>query len=234
MKLHISAFSQDTSIQCRASIDTAIVDEYAAAMVEGATFPAIVAFGTAKQAFIGDGWHRYLAACRAPKVLHIETDLRPGGRAEALRFALSANAAHGHRRTNRDKRRCVEIAVREFPELSSHAIADLCAVGDDLVNSIRSNQVSENDTSTRTGRDGKQYPATRRSAGEIRLESEIDAEIAARGGTGAGGERPDNGPSRVGLRYAEIAISQLQNIPRNDAERDEALDRVAQWIEENR
>ena len=75
-----------------------------------------------------------------------------------MKFALAANAAHGHRRTNADKRRCVEIALREFPTLSSRAIAEMCGVGDDLVFSAK-RQVPENGTSTVTGTDGKQYPA---------------------------------------------------------------------------
>ena len=85
--------------------------------------------------------------------------MRPGGRIDALKFALGANAIHGQRRTNQDKRRCVEIALREFANLSSRAIAEMCGVSDPFVNQIR--QVQTVSTSQRTGSDGKQYPATR-------------------------------------------------------------------------
>ena len=60
--------------------------------------------------------------------LDIPAELRKGGRVDALKYALGANAIHGQRRSNLDKRRCVEIAVKEFAGLSSRAIAELCGV----------------------------------------------------------------------------------------------------------
>lgn len=48
----------------------------------------------------------------------------------------------------------------QFPSLSSRAVAELCGVGVDMVLARRP-KVSENDTSTVTGADGKQYPARR-------------------------------------------------------------------------
>lgn len=84
-----------------------------------------------------------------------------GGRVEALKWALGANAAHGHRRSNADKRRAVEIALREFPKILSNALAKMCGVHDGLVASVRGIQVPESGTSTVTGADGKQYPTRR-------------------------------------------------------------------------
>ena len=86
--------------------------------------------------------------------------MRKGGRVDALKYALGANAVHGQRRSNADKRRCVEIAVKEFGGLSSRAIAELCGVSNHFVDSIRPVEVGTVPTS-RTGADGKQYPATR-------------------------------------------------------------------------
>ncbi len=55
------------------------------------------------------------------------------------------------------------IALKEFPKLSSRAIAEMCGVGDQLVRTICGNdQVRDSRTSTVTGQDGKQYPSTRR------------------------------------------------------------------------
>ena len=66
------------------------------------------------------------------------------------------------RRSNADKRRCVEIALNEFGVLSSRAIAELCGVGADMVITHRPH-LSESDTSPKvTGSDGKSYPATRK------------------------------------------------------------------------
>lgn len=57
-----------------------------------------------------------------------------------------------------DKRPAVEIALREFPKLSSRAIAELCGVSYALVQDAKP-QVTDSVTSTVTGADGKQYPA---------------------------------------------------------------------------
>lgn len=62
---------------------------------------------------------------------------------------------------NADKRRCVEIALREFPKLSSRAVAKMCGVSDPFVSGMRPDQVLTVSTSERTGQDGKQYPARR-------------------------------------------------------------------------
>lgn len=93
--------------------------------------------------------------------MDIPAEVRNGGRVEALKHALGANAIHGQRRTNADKRRCVEIAVTEFDGLSSRAIADLCGVSADFVCRVR--PMSSDDNATRTTSDGRQYPAKRKS-----------------------------------------------------------------------
>lgn len=59
-----------------------------------------------------------------------------------------------------DKRRCVEIALREFPNLSSRALAELCGVGDRFVRDIRGDDAGAVKPHV-TGADGKRYPAAR-------------------------------------------------------------------------
>ncbi len=107
-----------------------------------------------------DGWHRVMAAEQIG-AMDIPAEVRNGGRVEALKHALGANAIHGQRRTNADKRRCVELAVKEFASLSSRAIAELCGVGVDMV--IAKRPLSDSDNATRTTTDGRQYPAKRKS-----------------------------------------------------------------------
>jgi ParB-like chromosome segregation protein Spo0J len=155
-EVNITAIELDASIQCRAVIDTGTVAEYAERMEAGDAFPPVVLFGTVKRCWIGDGWHRVMAARQLGRT-EIEADLREGDRRDALRYALGANAANGLRRTNDDKRRCVELALVAFGGLSSRAIAEMCGVGDQLVRAVRpEEQVRESRTSTVTGTDGKQ------------------------------------------------------------------------------
>jgi len=60
------------------------------------------------------------------------------------------------------KRRCVELALREFPGKSSRAYAEMCGVSDMFVGHIR--PVQTDCTDTRTGRDGKEQVAKHKRA----------------------------------------------------------------------
>jgi hypothetical protein len=215
----LAAIELDTSIQCRAAIDTAVVNEYAERMSEGDTFPPVEVFGTKTKCWIGDGWHRVLAA-KQNGAEAIEARLTPGGRTDALKHALGANAMHGHRRSNADKRRSVEIALREFPKLSSRAIAKMCGVGHHLVEDARP-QLGESTSSTRTGLDGKERPATREPASAPR-----EAHARERRS-----ERPVLGPPSNGMQFARMAIMDLEQIRPDDVERAEAFTLVREWID---
>lgn len=159
----LTNISLDKSIQCRASIRRDLVDEYSTRMQNGDVFPPVDLYGTENECWIGDGWHRVLAAF-AGDTRHgcIEANLHPGGRIDALRHALGANAIHGQRRSTADKRRAVEIAVCEFPKLSNAAIATLCGVDDKTVAAHRPGTSGNSEPETRTGQDGKQYPVKSR------------------------------------------------------------------------
>lgn len=131
----------DADLQIRCENDADQIDNLADAMDEGADIPPVDLFEDESlrpgpRFYIGDGWHRVLAA-RLRKRKEIRAIVHPGGRGEALKFALGANAAHGLRRTNRDKRNAVEIALQEFPELGDRAIAKLCKVTHPFVMKLR-------------------------------------------------------------------------------------------------
>lgn len=151
-------------LQTRATTNSDYIDDIAERMVAGDSFPPITVFTDDKDAWLADGIHRLDGAIKAKR--KIAVDYRQGTRADAVKFACGANASHGLRRTNDDKRRSVKLALTEFPELSSRAIAELCGVGNHLVEEIRSkNQVGDSPTShkkhvkTRVGRDGKRQAA---------------------------------------------------------------------------
>jgi hypothetical protein len=221
-RVKLDAIEIDTSIQCRAAIDTAVVNDYAERMGEGDEFPAIRLFGTKAKAWIGDGWHRVFAA-RQQGAKDIAAIVTVGGRVEALKHALGANAQHGNRRTNADKRRAVEIALREFPKLSSRAIAELCGVSPQTVVTVRPGEVSKLDTS-RTGQDGKQYPATREPAAEPAPVSPVDYERPS-------GVASEMGPPTNGMQFARMAVMDLEQIRPDDAERLAAFAFVKEWID---
>jgi len=227
MMLLLDAVQLDTSIQCRAAIDTAVVSEYAERMGAGDTFPPVDVYGVKSKCWIGDGWHRTLAALQGGAE-SIAANLHRGGRVDALKHALGANALHGHRRTNADKRRCVEIALREFPKLSSRTVAKMCGVSPGFVDGIRPSQVPTVGTSPeeRTGQDGKQYPARRDLGREILGGPPMEPPTIV-------AERHVLGPPRDGLEYARIAIMNLEQIREDDVERDAAFERVLAWVSDH-
>ena len=94
-----------------------------------------------------------------------------------------ASYSHGQRRSNADKRRCVEIALREFGGLTNEAIAKMCAVAASTVADVSaSSRIPRPEK--RTGSDGKQYPATRRASRPTTPEEE-EAGSGQAGGRGA-------------------------------------------------
>jgi len=171
-KLKVSEIVTNAGTQIRVGMDGQIVTEYAEAMQGGAEFPPIVVFRDGSQNILADGFYR-LAATRVQGAGEIIAEVRRGTRSDALKYALGANAAHGLRRTNADKRRSVEIALAEWPKLSDRKIAEMCAVSNNFVSECR-HQVSLDDTcqsSERIGKDGKQYP----------VKSSVDSENSDQG-----------------------------------------------------
>lgn len=122
-------------LQTRAATHSNYVDDIAERMSAGDIFPPIVIFTDGKESWIADGIHRLDGAIKAKKKIGV--DERKGTRADAVEFACGANAAHGLRRTNADKRRAVSLALSQFSERSSRAIADLCGVSNHLVEELR-------------------------------------------------------------------------------------------------
>lgn len=128
----------------------------------GDKFPPLTLFDVEGKRLLVDGAHRLEAAKRCG-LKRIACIVRDGNRQDAVKYALGANRGHGLQRGNEDKRRCAEIALREFPELSDRAIAEMCGVSDRFVNKVRGRADANRSDLTRTGRDGKRYRIRRRT-----------------------------------------------------------------------
>jgi hypothetical protein len=88
-------------------------------------------------------FHRIIAA-EELGLVEITADVREGTRRDAILYAVGANAAHGLKRTNRDKRNAVMLLLRD-PEWSAWAdreIARICAVTHPFVGKLRSSLVT--------------------------------------------------------------------------------------------
>ncbi|MBC7933157.1 MAG: ParB N-terminal domain-containing protein [Rubrivivax sp.] len=138
VSVRLELLSRDRAVQSRAALDQKTVSEYAELMTDGAEFPALVVFDDGEKLWLADGFHRAQAAERAG----LETflcEVRGGCRRDAILFAVGANAFHGLRRSDADKRRAVEILLGddEWVRWSDREIARLAGVSRRLVGKMR-------------------------------------------------------------------------------------------------
>lgn len=189
----------DPDLQPRATLDLVVLAEYATAMSAGVEFPPVVAFFDGETYWLADGFHRYHAADRAG-MRRIATDVRSGGRREAILHGVGSNADHGLRRTNEDKRRAVEMlfADPEWAAWSDSEIARRCNVDHKTVAAVRADHlgnsqdappsprlVERNGTTYRmdTARIGAREPASvQRVADDVQARSLFERVLEDSGG----------------------------------------------------
>ena len=141
MKLKLSQIKRDGNTQARLNLNHEAVEDYSAAMREGALFPPVVVFHDGKDYWLADGFHRCAAADYAGIDI-IEADIRTGGRREALRYALGANKRHGVRPTREDKRHAVNLALDDetLCGLSNRELADEIGVSEGFIRKVKRNR----------------------------------------------------------------------------------------------
>lgn len=184
--LDMSALRVDGDTQPRAAIDPGVVAEYAEALEAGAEFPPVEVVCDGATYWLVDGFHRFYAHRRL-KRKQIRAVVTTGELKDARWKSLGANKTHGLRRTNADKAKAVQKALKLRADLSDRAIAEHVGVSKEMVRRYRETierQVAQYATSnspnaprqnvtTRVGRDGKRYPsrqpAQRRPRGKVRI-----------------------------------------------------------------
>lgn len=137
-KIEISKIRIDGGTQSRAGIDENTVAEYAESMKLGAQFPAVIVYFDGADYWLADGFHRTAAAKKA-EVVEIAAEVRQGTRRDAVLHSVSANASHGLRRKNEDKRRAIETLLRddEWRGWSDREIARRVSVDHKTVAAVR-------------------------------------------------------------------------------------------------
>jgi DNA-binding NarL/FixJ family response regulator len=102
------------------------------------TFPPVVLFFDGVDHWLADGFHRYHAA-KAADWRDLGAEVHEGTQRDAVLFSVGANAAHGSRRTNADKRKAATTLLSddEWKQWSDKTIATKCGVSHDLVRDIR-------------------------------------------------------------------------------------------------
>lgn len=137
-KLQINTITVTGGTQARTEINQSIVSEYAEALKAGAVFPPVVVFKDGVSMWLADGFHRFHAHLTAG-LSEIECDVRIGTQRQAILFSLSANASHGLRRTNEDKRKAVMTLLNdsEWSAWSDREISRQCGVAASFVGDLR-------------------------------------------------------------------------------------------------
>jgi len=127
--LDLGDITVDMEIQPRANgLNAELVNEYAEAIQAGAEFPPGRAFrNEADEVFLSRGFHRYFAHQKAQRD-GMRCEVIKGSRDDAIIDACGANAEHGSRRTNDDKRKAVATLNAMFPKKSTRAIAEMAKV----------------------------------------------------------------------------------------------------------
>ena len=135
----LKLIKHDGETQTRAAIHHKTVLEYAQDLKNGDQFPPIVVFDDGKYLWLSDGFHRF-EAYEAAGITEIPTIIKKGTKRDAILDSVGANAKHGLRRTNADKRRAVMTLLtdEEWSQWSDREIARRCAVHHQMVGKWRS------------------------------------------------------------------------------------------------
>jgi hypothetical protein len=154
--MRLTEITIDPSLQMRVTMDQAVVDDYAQALLRGDKFPPIVIFPDGNKNYVGDGNNRYFAHKQAG-IPEIEVIVKQGGYDEAFKYALGvANHENGQRYNNADKRKGVMKAITSkiYANASDRDLSKLCKVSHTFVSNVRKELGKERDSVVAV-RDGK-------------------------------------------------------------------------------
>ena len=158
--LELDQIRTNGGTQSRVELNQETVAEYAQAFTAGASFPPVVVFFDGANYWLADGFHRYFGARDAGESA-IDAEIITGTKRDAVLYSLKANATHGLRRTNADKRKAVETLLKdaEWATWSDRKIAEVCGVSHELARQVRGAICHPlTDSPTRTvERNGKTY-----------------------------------------------------------------------------
>ena len=139
VKLEISLIQADSATQPRVKLNQKLIDEYTEAITKGANFPPLTVFDDGIHYWLADGFHRLEAAKKTAASI-IAVDIRQGTQRDAILYSVGANATHGLKRSNTDKRRSVLRLLNdpEWSQWSNNEVAKQCCVAEGLVRKLKS------------------------------------------------------------------------------------------------
>lgn len=151
LEIPISQIS-DGGAQMRVEMRPETVIDYADDMLNGTVFPPIILFHDGDEYWLADGYHRVEAARKIDRET-IEAEIREGDARDAILCGIGANASHGLRRSQADKRRAIErlLTDPEWSRMSDRKVASVAKVDHKTVAKVRRDLTGEIPTSKPTG-----------------------------------------------------------------------------------
>jgi len=128
--ISIDLIRLDGDTQSRLAINETVVDDYSELIDSGAdgwNMPPVDVFYDGSVYWLGDGFHRVLAAERKKRG-SIPCNVHKGTAIDAKIFAMTANDRHGLRMTRSDKRACVEWLLDNGGKMTQREIAEKAGV----------------------------------------------------------------------------------------------------------
>ena len=152
--LRLDQIRIDGGTQPRVAIDERVVAEYAELYSNGVDLPPVTVFFDGATYWLADGFHRYWANKRID-CEYVFADVHQGTQRDAILHSVGANAAHGLRRTNADKRKAVLTLLEdeEWSKWTDRDIAKRCGVDHKTVGAARQNltgEIPQSSSATRT------------------------------------------------------------------------------------
>lgn len=206
--------------QPRAELNEAAVADYAESIRFAVALPPVTVFFDGSEFWLADGFHRYHAH-RAAGAMEIEAEVREGTRRDAILFSVGANASHGLRRSNEDKRKAVKtlLADAEWSAWSDNAIAKVCGVSQPFVSGLRpvtSNVISEKpEEKTFTTKHGTQAVMNTANIGRAKASAESEPTPSAvepqRDAVDSEITQTTQAPATVAVPVDELAAIRAEN-----------------------
>lgn len=142
----------ETGLSRRTRRLAAMTARGALAIPTAALAPAMVVSPAGNGRLQGDQYWRakgfhHVAAYTAAGIIEVPCVVHQGGLRDAILHSVGANATHGLRRSNADKRRAVAILLDdpEWATWSNSEIARRCAVDEGLVRKMKAKRPSSDD-----------------------------------------------------------------------------------------
>ncbi|MBN2583982.1 MAG: hypothetical protein JXL80_13035 [Planctomycetes bacterium] len=132
----------DGGTQPRVAIDEQVVADYAEQYSNGVDLKPVVVFFDGATYWLADGFHRYWAN-RKIESDYIFAFVHQGTQRDAILYSVGANATHGLRRTNADKRKAVLTLLEDdkWSKWSDSDIARQCCVNQSTVTRHRTSLI---------------------------------------------------------------------------------------------